>query len=243
LRLILFENVISEKRITSPSKLFEHISGGYYFSKDEDGQFLYCNNNLIQLFNLNGLHELKNKTDFSVLRDDIASKCRKEDLEVMDTELGYENKENLIIDLSGQEYHFTTTKIPLRNINGKVIGVEGWMFLSNDSVPKMKPFNPFESSLEFLEKNYDKKITIEILANRAHMSKSTFSRKFNETYDMSPLVYIKKYRLRKACELLKQGIDISSVTNKCGFCDQSHFTKAFRSCIGVTPKEYQRLNI
>lgn len=224
-----------------PSKLFEHIPGGYYFSKNLRGEFLYCNNNLMELFNLKTLSDIKNKTDFHFLRNDIAHECREEDLNIVGSEVGYENKDNYIVDISGKEFHFTTTKIPLRNNEGDVVGVEGWMFLSDNFVKNNKYCDPFESSLKYLEENFGHKISIDVLSKKAYMSKSTFSRRFNKTFEMSPLAYIKKYRLRKACEFLKEGMDISAVTSHCGFCDQSHFTKAFRSHYNITPKEYQRL--
>ena len=51
-----------------------------------------------------------------------------------------------------------------------------------------------------------------------------------------PHVYLRDVRLPKAAELLARGEKIVMVAMDTGFCDQSHFHKAFKSNFGVTPR-------
>ncbi|MCB6437622.1 helix-turn-helix domain-containing protein, partial [Erysipelatoclostridium ramosum] len=47
--------------------------------------------------------------------------------------------------------------------------------------------------------------------------------------------------IAKAKRLLEQGEAIGKIALDCGFSDQSHFTNYFKSFIGITPKQYQRI--
>lgn len=228
-----------------PSKLFDHIPGGYYFSKDKSGKFIYCNQNLLKLFNLSSSDQLLGKTDFDILRHDLAQEYREEDEMVMAEGQGYFNKTNLVVDQAGNISTFITTKVPLKNGAGEVIGIEGFMQLhpeTRELEPEEEIAHPFKSCLEYVETHFNEAISIQTLADKSHMSKSTFSRKFRETFGESPSSYIKKFRLEMACKFLKAGHHLSEVANRCGFCDQSHFTKDFRQYTSMTPRQYQLQN-
>lgn len=225
-----------------PSRLFDHIPGGYYFSKDKEGRFIYCNQNLLKLFNLSSSDQLLGKTDFEILRHDLAREYREEDEMVMKEGQGYFNKTNLVVDQQGNISTFVTTKVPLKNEHGVLIGIEGFMQLQPETTQKDREsdvHHPFKSCLEFIENYFNENISIQTLADKSHMSKSTFSRKFRETFGESPSSYIKKFRLEMACKFLKAGHHLSEVANRCGFCDQSHFTKDFRQYTSLTPRQYQ----
>jgi len=74
------------------------------------------------------------------------------------------------------------------------------------------------------------------------MSLSTFERKFKRHFGSTPSRFIKKLRIERACEQLSNGVDISSVALVCGFCDQSYFTKEFKSIMGITPRQFKKSN-
>jgi AraC-like DNA-binding protein len=45
-------------------------------------------------------------------------------------------------------------------------------------------------------------------------------------------------RLQKSQKLLRQGLNLSEVSQQCGFSDQSHFNRHFRQTFGITPGGY-----
>ena len=45
-------------------------------------------------------------------------------------------------------------------------------------------------------------------------------------------------RIRKAQELLENGMKVVDVATAVGFCDQSHLCRAFKKQMGITPEEY-----
>ncbi|MFK7911725.1 MAG: helix-turn-helix domain-containing protein [Akkermansiaceae bacterium] len=73
-----------------------------------------------------------------------------------------------------------------------------------------------------------------------HLSVSQFRLSFTKVYKMSPQKFILKLRIQIACRQLSHtDIEISSLAQDCGFCDQSYFSRQFKSHIGLTPLQYR----
>jgi len=56
---------------------------------------------------------------------------------------------------------------------------------------------------------------------------------------LSPSRYQRQLRLQQAKVLLSRGGDIAEIAVACGFADQSHLGRAFKSSYGVTPRGYR----
>ena len=65
-------------------------------------------------------------------------------------------------------------------------------------------------------------------------------RQFTRSVGISPHRYLVQVRVRRARELLAQGVAPSLVAALTGFADQSHLTTQFRRYVGTTPASYQR---
>lgn len=81
------------------------------------------------------------------------------------------------------------------------------------------------------------------LANEVGMSRSNLHRKVKSIENLSVSQFIRKIRLRKALELLKQtGLTVSEVTWQVGFGSTSYFIKCFHEHYGFPPGEVGRKN-
>ncbi len=81
---------------------------------------------------------------------------------------------------------------------------------------------------------------IDELAERAHLSKYHFSRRFREATGQSPWAYVQEARLRRAKELLTDPeLSLIEVALRSGYYDQSHLTNAFRKAEGMTPRAWR----
>lgn len=92
----------------------------------------------------------------------------------------------------------------------------------------------------FLEKEMSNpELDILLLAQHMNMSKSGFYRKFMGLTKISPIAYIKKYRINKSIELMNLGkythMEISEMT---GFGSASYFSTTFKQEKGMSPREY-----
>ena len=95
-------------------------------------------------------------------------------------------------------------------------------------------------TIEYMNSNYGQKITVEKLASIASMSRSTYIRKFEAIIKKSPIDYLIYIRLKQACELLeKSNKSITEISLDCGFFDNSHFSKIFKSYYSISPYQYR----
>lgn len=71
------------------------------------------------------------------------------------------------------------------------------------------------------------------------VSKTQLYRKLDALLGMNFTDYLRRYRLREACQQLKSGKLISQVSFDVGFSSTSYFIKCFKSEYGMTPKRFQ----
>jgi len=83
--------------------------------------------------------------------------------------------------------------------------------------------------------------TLDEIATLVGRHASHVSREFRRHEEVSVGEFARRCRLERAAGALRQGREsISEIALESGFCDQSHFTNAFRRVFGVTPARYRR---
>lgn len=81
------------------------------------------------------------------------------------------------------------------------------------------------------------------LAAALNLSVSHFSRIFKQTIGMSPRNYVLAKRVAAASRtMLQSGLHLTEIAYMHGFCDQSHFNRAFHAANGLSPQEWRKLN-
>jgi len=87
----------------------------------------------------------------------------------------------------------------------------------------------------------DVELSVDRLADKMNMGRSSFYKKFTSVTRISPNVYIARYRLNKAEELLRDSRNtISDVSEMCGFRTSNYFATLFKKEKGVTPREFRK---
>lgn len=95
--------------------------------------------------------------------------------------------------------------------------------------------------LSHIHRNFSSPITIRDIAAAANVGESECLRCFRSTVGITPIRYLKQYRLRQAAmQLLSTPDMVSQIAERCGFQDMSYFTKAFRETEGCTPSQYRQ---
>lgn len=82
--------------------------------------------------------------------------------------------------------------------------------------------------------------TVERLAALAGMSRSRFAARFSELLGVAPIAYLASWRLRRAQELMRDGVALKVVASSAGFSSQPTFTRAFSNEMGISPGEWLR---
>lgn len=89
-----------------------------------------------------------------------------------------------------------------------------------------------------LENINDEEFSIDSQARQMNMSRSSFYRKVKAVTGMTPVDYLKTFRLDYAAKLLLDGMRVTEVTLMAGFTSSSYFAKCFKAKFGMIPKEY-----
>ena len=100
-----------------------------------------------------------------------------------------------------------------------------------------------DRAVRFIEYNYMRKITVCDICAHLGLERSYFYRIFKNYTGSSPEQYLMKYRIKKACELLKLGkYTVTEVALYTGIQDIYYFSKLFKSVVGVSPSKYAKEN-
>jgi AraC family transcriptional regulator len=93
---------------------------------------------------------------------------------------------------------------------------------------------------EYIEINLDQQLTLDELAEIAHVSASHFLRQFKQRFGTAPHCYVIQRRVACAQRLLaKTSLAIKQISARSGFSDQSHMTRVFQKHLGTTPSAYR----
>ncbi|SEU06558.1 AraC family transcriptional regulator [Lacrimispora sphenoides] len=104
-----------------------------------------------------------------------------------------------------------------------------------------KTNDKIKSMMVYVHEHYAEKISIPEIAAAAYSSERECFRVFHDFLHMTPVEYIKNYRLQTACRMLTDSREtITYISHACGLGSSSYFGKVFREYTGCTPLEYRR---
>lgn len=92
--------------------------------------------------------------------------------------------------------------------------------------------------VDYITENYMKPISLTKIAENIYLSPVYTSKIFKEVMGDSPINYLIKYRLKKACELFEEETAIKIVAKKVGYEDAYYFSKVFKKHLGLSPSKY-----
>lgn len=96
-------------------------------------------------------------------------------------------------------------------------------------------------ALEFITKNYGRQISIDEIADAAHVSKYYFIRLFKRYMGVTPYHYLISFRINQSKLLLRNTSDsITDIALQCGFLDDSNFIAQFKKHTGEKPTKYRK---
>ncbi len=96
-----------------------------------------------------------------------------------------------------------------------------------------------KAAREYLDLHLDKRVGLADLAAAADFQAYRLYRAFEKETGMTPHEYQRQARIRVAQRLLREGDELSAIAAATGFADQAHFTRSFRSRLGITPGAYR----
>jgi AraC-like DNA-binding protein len=112
-------------------------------------------------------------------------------------------------------------------------GGVGWLFALADK--------QMSAAIQSMHDDPAHRWTIQTLAERAGMSRSTFALKFKQTVGASPMEYLTRWRMLLAGDkLATSGDPVSAIAASLGYESESAFSTAFKRVMGSSPRQHGR---
>jgi AraC-like DNA-binding protein len=221
-------------------ELLDHADGIAFFMKDPEGRFVWVNVPwLVMLGQNKARQEIIGRTDPELFYPLLVLQYRLDDEQVL-------RGERIIsrIELVGRFDHtarwYATTKIPLRDRAGRIVGTAGTCIPVPGKLPEALEASPVSAAVGLIMQRYAEPLNNAELAQACNMSTSVFERKFADAYGITPHNYIRNVRVRLSCQaLVFSPKRLSEIAMNFGFADQSHFTNEFHRLMGETPGAYR----
>ncbi len=125
-------------------------------------------------------------------------------------------------------------------LKGQLLQLVAFYIMLNESEQKIEIADEDENLkkvIHYINKNLDKNICLEELAEIAQMHPTAFIRLFKKQYGLPPIKYVQTKKMEYAKYLLEYTqIQISQIASMVGFQELSHFSKNFKLYAGYSPK-------
>lgn len=96
--------------------------------------------------------------------------------------------------------------------------------------------------LNLIHEHYGEPLSTADLAERLFLSESHLCRLFKQAVGMSPMEYVNKFRVDKACVLLKNTDEsISEIARAAGFENLNYFDRIFKRYKNISPGNFRKI--
>jgi PAS domain S-box-containing protein len=221
--------------------LFQHLPDICLFAKDLELRFTLCNPALLRMLGRKRPDEVIGRRDRDIFPPHLCDMFESYDRALLRSGEPVIDHTELIRNADGSIDWYVTTKLPLRDERGTIIGLVGCTRDLKHAIDANKGFLSLDPVIDRIMTGYAENLTIPGLARLMAMSPGHFTRVFRQRFKMTPAKYIIQVRVNVACELLINSDQaISAIALDTGFFDQSHFTRNFQALKGMSPTAFRR---
>ncbi len=212
-----------------------------FFMKDLEGRFVMHNRRACEFCRAATEEETLGKTDFDFWPPDRAASYVEGDHQVMTTGQPILNAIAAAPEEAGSENLILYSKVPVRDQNGKIIGLAGIYRELDKKGTAPSAYGRMGDALHTMHKHHAENVQIAELAAAASLSISQFNRKFRRMFGTTPREYLLRVRTNAACRLLETtDMTVTAIALETGFFDHSHFTRIFQRIMNIPPGAYRQ---
>ncbi|SDC96437.1 Helix-turn-helix domain-containing protein [Paenibacillus sp. UNCCL117] len=102
--------------------------------------------------------------------------------------------------------------------------------------------DPFvQRAVRLLQDHVESGAPLKQVARELGISPVQLTRLFKKEFRMTPVKYIAGLRMARAARLLiHTGLTLADIAERCGYTDEHHLSKTFKSVMGVNPSAYRK---
>lgn len=220
--------------------LFDQAPDVVFFIKDAAGRYQSVNHSLVQRHGLRNKSAVLGKRPCEICPGEFGQIPTQQDAWLLKTGRPILDHLELHWYAPNQPGWCLTTKLPLRDADGTVVGLIGISRdvrapIRNRDIP-----DALAAALDHLENHVSEPLTPSSLARRARMPPPRLARLLKRLFGLTPRQFIAKTRIAAASRLLRDSDQsVADIALACGYYDHSAFTRAFRTITGMTPRQFR----
>ena len=221
-------------------ELFDHLPGIVYFCKNLKGEYIAVNQTLVERCGAVSKSEILGRTP-SDTHGQLGEGYEQQDKKVLETGRSLVNQLELHSYATGKIGWCLTTKKPIRDETGKIIGLVG---VSQDLVISRynEDYQQIQNVVDFAKQNLAKPPDISTLSQVAGLSPYQLDKRMRRVFGLSTGQWLLQQRLEHAQNMLVSTNDsIADIALSSGYRDQSAFSRQFKASIGLTPGNFRRV--
>jgi AraC-like DNA-binding protein len=231
------------KRVASPrfcDRLFGQLPDVVFCMKDEHRRYQAANAAFAARAGQSAPSALHGKTAEDFFPAELAATYREQDEMVLSTGGEMIDRLELITNPGGALGWYLATKVPLHDADGRVIGIAS---ISRDlATPSAEDveFAGVHRIVSHIQKNLEDELHLPELAQMAGLSPTQLDRRMRKVFQLTTSQFIRKCRIGHAAMLLRKTSEpVVGIAFKCGYGDQTAFTRQFRATVGLPPGAYR----
>ncbi len=233
--------LVNERALAAVVDVLATTPGVMFCVKGLDGTYLSANQAFAERAGRAGPGEVIGRTAVELFPRTLAERYEAQDSTVIETGRPLTNELELITRADGTVGWFLTSKARWTDENGAPVGMVSVSVDLRAPADAAARHEQLARAVEYARRNHASAITVSELAGVAEMTVTQLERASRSILGLSPKQLIMRFRIEAALALLDTtDISIAEVASRCGYYDQSAFSRHFRRTVGASPAAHRR---
>jgi PAS domain S-box-containing protein len=221
------------------AELLDSAPTTLYCVKDIDGRYLAVNNAFVERTTASSRRDVVGKLATDLFPAELAERYLAQDREIIELRQPLRDEVEQITEASGAVAWYLTTKQPIFD-DDQLVAI-AVVSIALGTPAALGAEHPLRPVVAHIREHLADPMTVEELADVAQLPLRQFERLFRRTFGLPAKQYMTQVRVTAAGELLRSTpLPLAEIATRCGWYDQSAFSKQFTKVVGLTPGEYRR---
>lgn len=223
---------VTDVLATTPSVMF--------CVKSVSGEYLAANQAFADRADVAGPGDVVGRTARDLFPVELAERYEAQDRAVIETGHMLTNELELITRPDRTVGWFLTSKSRWIDDAGEPAGVVSVSVDLRTPVDAAAPHGRLAAAVDVARRRFAEPIEVADLADAAEMSVAQLERTARRVLGLSPKQLVMRFRLEEGLRLLTTTeLSMAEVAHRCGYYDQSAFSRHFRKVVGSPPAAYR----
>jgi len=210
-----------------------------FFVKDVTGRYTHVNLTLVRRVGMKHHEEVVGRCVTELYATPLGDSYAIQDQRVLRGET-IENQLELQVFPNRTLGWCVTHKRPLRR-QGEICGIIGISRDLGQPDQEQPIYARLRSVIDYLQTHYAENLRVQCLAELGDLSVAQLERHFRRVFQITPQQMLTKLRIDAAMVMLRSDDSIATISQSCGFADQSAFARQFKATVGLSPTEFRRV--